>query len=519
MASIPPRHASQRRSSPPEAESSQAQLPRTNSEAISETSDGFEKLILDRAGEKSTEPVADEEVHHEAEASAVSNRQINEEDVRKCWICFSDETEDTPMSSEWRSPCPCALVAHEECLLDWIADMQAPNSRQRAGSSREVRCPQCKSRIYVSQPQSLIVEAVRKVNDVVGDLVLPWGGVLLLETIHSASYVHGAMSIIAVFGEADAKRILQPLTEVVTTRSVLSHLREHWRLHLGIPLIPSVLILSRTGGSLADSLLPIIPVLFFATSAPSEDLLPTTWPPSATMTFALLPYVRSAYNAYLDLVWGKWEKQWLKEVLPRSTRPDNDADGGDVELEEDGDVLEIDVDIVEEWEENEEVHEEHQREQEQRQGEQQQPQIPPQMDAPGEDAPPLQDGNAAPADRPVRHREARRWDIALSGILDTVLGALAFPGIAAAMGGLLKLALPRSLTRFVPGQSGKPTGLLQTRWGRTVVGGCLFVALKDAIILYARWRVAQNHRQRKIRNYDKVAKKVLDAPGHTGITL
>lgn len=527
MASVPPRRASQRRSSPSEAETSQSQPLKTNDEVASTVSEDSQTILLNSPSQKPENQPALEELRDEGEASAAPSRQVEEDDVRKCWICFSDETEDTPVSSEWRSPCPCALVAHEECLLDWIADMEAPTSRQRAGASREIRCPQCKAEIHVSKPRSLIVEAARQADDWVGDLVLPWGAVLVAETIHSISFVHGTATIFAIFGREDAGRILKPFVDALQSWSwqgTATLFREHWRLPVGIPLIPGILILSRTGGSVADSLLPIIPVLFFATSARSEDLLlRPTWPPSATMAFAMLPYVRSAYKGYLEVVWGKWERQWLKEILPRSTQSENDANGEqDLPPPEVGEgILDINVGIVEEWDEDEPQDEEHQAgPQLEQEGEQQggiaPAPLPQEGDAAVPDAVPA---DGAPAPENNRRREGRRFDIQLSKVLDTVLGALAFPGIAAAMGGLLKITLPRTLTTFVPGRAGQPTGLLQTRWGRSIVGGCLFVALKDAMLLYVRWRMAQNHRERKIRNYDKVLKKLVDAPEHTRTTL
>ena len=41
-------------------------------------------------------------------------------------------------------------------------------------------------------------------------------------------------------------------------------------------------------------------------------------------------------------------------------------------------------------------------------------------------------------------------------------------------------------------------GLLQEKWGRSLVGGCLFVVLKDAVMLYVRWRSAKMHKERRV---------------------
>ncbi len=52
----------------------------------------------------------------------------------------------------------------------------------------------------------------------------------------------------------------------------------------------------------------------------------------------------------------------------------------------------------------------------------------------------------------------------------------------------------------------KQVGLLQQKWGRSVVGGCLFVVLKDAITLYCKWRRAKNQGKRKVLDYVKGGK-------------
>jgi hypothetical protein len=90
--------------------------------------------------------------------------------------------------------------------------------------------------------------------------------------------------------------------------------------------------------------------------------------------------------------------------------------------------------------------------------------------------------------------------------MQTIIGALAFPAVAAGMGQLLSYALPSSWLSNANYMNGRP-GLLRTKWGRSVVGGCLFVVLKDALILYCRWKLAQTHRLRRIMNYDKKTQK------------
>ena len=318
-----------------------------------------------------------------------------------------------------------------------------------------------------------------------------------------------------------------------------------------MPLIPTVLVASRT--SFADSFLPFLPLIFFVSSGqPGDDMLQLQWPPSAAFTFAALPYLRGFYNAYYERVWLPREQQWLKEIQPRAgedatadaqVRHDHDHGhdhGGDEDVIEEVEI-ELDFDIFADWNNNGEADNDDDDEDA--------PEHPPVPVARGPagpiDAPPQDDQDdaempelvdvepqqhAAPppnipmqpaAPRPRRVRRERGVTFSTTSLADTILGALIFPTIAAAMGEILRLSLPSSWvapptgapatswlggwinTGGKAGGVGKPTGFLQTRWGRSVVGGCMFVGLKDMIMLYVRWKTAQNHRKRGIVDHDR----------------
>jgi len=423
----------------------------------------------------------------------------SKEEPRKCWICYMDETEDTPLNSEWRSPCPCALTAHEACLLDWLADLENPRSRNRNGRAAKMLCPQCKSEIVVSRPRSLIVDLVRSVERLAGRLVLPGMVFTLAGTIWAGCCAHGVYSMYLVFGTEDARRIIEDSADGSWSPG----------LNLGLPLIPLVLIFSRT--RYAEGLLPAIPVLFFATHNPGghePDI--DLWPPSAAMTFAALPYVKSFYNAFYERFFGKLERKWIAEVQPRAgeegaddgAQQDQGGGGGRVALGNVGDgqiLMEIDLELqVGIGDANEEP-------------EQHPPGLPAgenQQGAGGAQGEQAQNGQ----DQDGQILGRRQDDLIheTSNLADTVLGALLFPAISASMGGLLKLILPKSWTTPPPLlERGGKVGLLQSRWGRSVVGGCLFVLLKDALVLYCRWKLAQTHRKRRVLNYDRTKKQVV----------
>lgn len=98
-------------------------------------------------------------------------------------------------------------------------------------------------------------------------------------------------------------------------------------------------------------------------------------------------------------------------------------------------------------------------------------------------------------------------------IVRTVMGALFLPTISATMGDILALTLPARLvnaTRWSRNQAflqQKNQAFLHQKWGRTIAGGCLFVVLKDAVVLYCKWR--------KARDFGR--KRVLDFKGKRGV--
>lgn len=81
-------------------------------------------------------------------------------------------------------------------------------------------------------------------------------------------------------------------------------------LAVGLPLVPFVLIASRTRAF--DSIFPVLPVMFFC----HRDPLHFTIPPSPSISLALLPYVRAAYDGLWRRYIAPYEMQWLKDITP-----------------------------------------------------------------------------------------------------------------------------------------------------------------------------------------------------------
>ncbi|CAK3822600.1 RING finger domain-containing [Lecanosticta acicola] len=528
MASLPARRPSQRRVSPterPQTPSSQSQT-----SSIRSRSEDSQTIVVNRP---------EEEQQPQAEERGQQQEAEDDANLKKCWVCYCDSTEDTPESSPWRDPCPCALVAHEKCLLDWIADMEAPN-KSRGGSiaAPKIECPQCKSEIKLARPRDYVVDAVRGLDRIGAKLVFHGAGAALGGMVYQASMAWGMHSIYTVFGAEDGWQVLRPLiynavrppTEVYigtpegVGRQFLQVLIDHaayWRLYIGVPLISPILIISQT--SLADGVLPVLPVVFFASQvhSPNNALDFAQWPPSASFAFALLPYVRGLYNLGYKHLFAEREKRWLEELQPRANLDGggdgNAGEGPNADQQEDGEFeVRIDGGIWDDWEGPAPAAQGAANAAQEQAGEDEA--------APGpnvEDNRPLPNGggNEAPVQQPQQPAQQqagnqpiqRRLAFSPTAIAESVLGALLFPTIAGIAGEALKFVLPRSWTSLPAPTSTwrwniKPASnrtFLSQKWARSLVGGCLFVVCKDALMLYVRWKMVQMHRNRRILDYDR----------------
>lgn len=90
------------------------------------------------------------------------------------------------------------------------------------------------------------------------------------------------------------------------------------------------------------------------------------------------------------------------------------------------------------------------------------------------------------------HNHIAQHDISILPIATTVLGALFFPAISSFMGTILKHTIPTSTLN---------KSLLREKWGRSIVGGCLFVVLKDAVVLYCKWKKARDFGKRRVLDF------------------
>lgn len=217
------------------------------------------------------------------------------------------------------------------------------------------------------------------------------------------------------------------------------------------------------------------------------------------MAFSLLPYARSAYNRFYDITFGELEKGWDRAVqrAPREGETAEEIQAANQAANaEDNALFDLQLEIIEEEVADDEI-----------------PAVI-QVGADQEDRP-GQQLEGAPQAPPPPARNQNNWEIhqniSTVHVVSTVMGALMFPPISSLMGDLLKLTLPsrwvlKPRSRWPLGGARGAQGILQEKWGRTLVGGCLFVVLKDVVTLYCKWKKAKDFGKRKIVDYKRVKK-------------
>lgn len=114
-----------------------------------------------------------------------------------------------------------------------------------------------------------------------------------------------------------------------------------------------------------------------------------------------------------------------------------------------------------------------------------------------------EDANAEQGDQHEAPRPpVRRAGIGtiLSNVSNSLVSALILPVISAAMGEALRLALPKSWTAPT---GFRRAGMLREQWGRSLIGGCLYVVMKDAVRIYTKSRKVAAMSNRRVKNVDR----------------
>jgi hypothetical protein len=277
---------------------------------------------------------------------------------------------------------------------------------------------------------------------------------------------------------------------------------------------------------------------------PTRRLDLTSWPPSPALTLAVLPYIRTTYNELYKHTFSDLEKQW-DTAVQRKPREGETAEQIAAEQQgqrEEGGFFDIEVELVEEGEavpediqqpDNAPVADPEEAAEMAREGlvaaQGLREQLGRQLDAERQlnaaaaheleqavndarrDVDAIRERLEQAAQQQPggngRRRNGNGWEmrqnVSTAHVASTVMGALFLPAISSIMGDLLKVVLP---AKWVAKESSKwgvkvSDGMLKEKWGRSIIGGCLFVVLKDAVTLYCKWKKARDFGKKKVLDY------------------
>ncbi|KAI0391376.1 hypothetical protein F5Y17DRAFT_440966 [Xylariaceae sp. FL0594] len=402
-----------------------------------------------------------------------------ETDTRRCFVCLVDEPADSLSPADWSTPCECTLEGHQACLLAWVADLEA--------QQKEVRCPVCKAAIVVTERY----DAAVRLADALVARFSRWSPCVLLGFLGAGALVSSsAYGLKAISWFAGPEAALDFLVVRQRQKRVEGALFGLWNrrgdtatqaalkinlLHVGVlPLIAPALVLNRLSSS--DIVLLPASLIYVTLFNPSYDFL--TWPPAPEQVIGLFPAVKSTYYHLHRAVSKKLEKSWAARARALSAQQQgSDANYAMQDVvaqppEPAMNILDLEIDI----------------------------QIGGDPAEGGEEGEGNADGDNVPG---AGGAAGIPWPRTSTDPINFLAGSLLFPSVCYGAGEILRLILPSRLTTKSPSSSLLPTGLLEERWGRSLVGGCLFVVLKDAFFLYVKYRKMMNFPYRRVKNSEK----------------
>ncbi|RDA92081.1 hypothetical protein CP533_3594, partial [Ophiocordyceps camponoti-saundersi (nom. inval.)] len=443
---------------------------------------------------------------------------------RRCFICLTDESPaDAPET--WVEPCPCTLEAHQDCMLSWVINCERSN--------KPLLCPVCKSAIQLDYSWDPIVAATgaiwRRFNR--ASPLLLFTGVSL--GLQCSLQMYGGLALWAFAGKDSLMRfILGPdMFLDATAGAHRSFVMDRiWKALAMMNVGPVLLFVKLFPGLSCRFFCPTASMYGMYQVMQDDNFL--TWPPSPKLALTVFPYVQATYH-YL----------WTRYAMPYETRLNRQLIGlpiveADADRQEVGDraqgaphfngglmgLLHAFLEALEPEDEGREVNRlnellrENDREQNQLEGEivvrvqigegeadqelveaaQLEAQADEGLGGFGDEDNDENNDNAGQERRghevPAPPPRAIGLGTVLSSVTNTIVGALILPGVSMVMGELLRLALPRTWTmsrsRNPWGRFGvvERAGLLQQQWGRSLIGGCLFVVLRDAARVYTKSR-------------------------------
>ncbi|CAO3569319.1 unnamed protein product [Mortierella alpina] len=336
------------------------------------------------------------------------------QEQNRCYICFGTE-EDS--EGRWVRPCQCTLVSHEDCLLDWI------DKNRLQFAKKQVRCSVCNTAYRLAEPNSMLLNVYSTFDSLI-HAGIPYLTVLGLTcSVLITSTTYGAYAVLTVCGTEEGEKLLG------------SPSPWSWRVWTGLPLIPVILIFSRT--KLIDSFMPLVPLLIVG-----NEQLRVSFPPSPALTLSVMPWIRMAYNSLWTGMVSRLEHRWRQQQI---------AGSGVARL---GMSASIDT-----------------------------------MDADAAAAAAATGGNPGDFEIvPMPDDEMPFFDRKDLG--RTIVGALLMPAISSICGSFL-------------GHFSFVRTRVPDTFHRNILGGCLFVVVKDLANLFGTYQEMKRRRVRRIREYSE----------------
>ncbi|KAF9125030.1 hypothetical protein BGW39_007728 [Mortierella sp. 14UC] len=368
----------------------------------------FQELASTSASTKQQQQ-AQEQTTQTAQASSSgssANHHPHNQEQNRCYICFGTDEDSV---GRWVKPCQCTLISHEDCLLDWI------DKNRQQFAKKQVRCSVCNTVYRLAEPNSMLLNIYSSFDSLVhaGIPYLTFLGLTCSVLITSTTY--GAYAVLTVCGTVEGEKLLG------------SPNPWGWRVWTGLPLIPVILIFSRT--KVIDSFMPLIPLLIVG-----NEQLQVTFPPSPALTLSVMPWVRMAYNSLWAEMVSRLETRWRQQQISGS---------GVARLGMNASIEPSDAD-------------------------------------------PSTANAAAVAAAVAADEELSFFDRKDLG--RTIVGALLMPAISSICGSFL-------------GHFSFVRTRIPDNFHRNILGGCLFVVVKDLAGLFGTYQELKRKRVRRIREY------------------
>ncbi|KAF8583391.1 hypothetical protein K439DRAFT_1661275 [Ramaria rubella] len=236
-----------------------------------------------------------------------------------CALIFTFQTVQLGAPRTWVHPCSCTLIAHQDCLLEWIKESQVQPSRRE----NALKCPQCNTRYIIDSRNPLLLRLMDRVDrfasqcgkyatlGIVAGVVVTFAG-----SVFGLCMFYGAHAVRVFVGDKMYSVIVGDNPNDWT-----------WAVCWNLPLVPFYLIASHIrliDATVFSTLtLPMMLAVTFPTpstlaAAHETIVLPRfqlTYPPSPSLCVLMYPFLRWWYTSMRNRL-----MHWILRTPPLQNR-------------------------------------------------------------------------------------------------------------------------------------------------------------------------------------------------------